>query len=417
MESRAHDLSRSTDAARTNGFSECSAHGDGMTPILPGATLGILGGGQLGRMFAIAARRMGYRIHCLDPIVYGPTGQIADLEINAAYDDVDAAREFARGVDVVSFEFENIPAETLAAIESICPVRPGPFILDTTRHRLREKRWLSGHGFPVAPFEAIRSIDDLKSTLDRFDRAILKTAEFGYDGKGQWRLDRKSESVSGTIMEIARQLDGVQERHVLEKMIDFDYECSVVTARWLDGRVQSFVPFVNEHRSGILDITTAGLLDERLASRATRLAEEIATQLNLVGVLCCEMFVCGHDLLINELAPRPHNSGHLTFDGAITSQFEQQVRAVCNLPPGDPTLTGHWAMANLLGDLWFDRSTGKSREPDWAFCLSGDSAVKLHLYGKSEARPGRKMGHLSVIGASPADARARAIAARERLTR
>ncbi len=411
MESRAVQPTRPIDIDRDQHIARHSAQ----STILPGATLGILGGGQLGRMFAIAARRMGYRIHCLDPIVYGPTGQIADLEINAPYDDLEAAREFARGVDVVSFEFENVPAETLAAIESICPVRPGPFILDTTRHRLREKRWLSGHGFPVAPFEAICSVQGLTSALERFNQAILKTAEFGYDGKGQWRLARTSNAGPDIPQDIARQLDGVHERHVLEKLINFDCECSVVTARWIDGRVHSFVPFVNQHRSGILDLTTAGLLDERLASRATQLAEDIAAKLNLVGVLCCEMFVCGQELLINELAPRPHNSGHLTFDGAITSQFEQQVRAVCNLPPGDPTLIGHWAMANLLGDLWFDPATGLPREPDWERCLLSDPGVKLHLYGKSEARPGRKMGHLTAIGQSPADAQQRVVAARNRL--
>lgn len=377
-----------------------------MEPVLPGKTLGILGGGQLGRMFAIAARRLGYRIHCLDPIQYGPTGQIADLEINAAYDDLDAARAFARDVDVVTFEFENVPAETLAAIESIRPVRPSPFVLETTRHRLREKDWLSSNGFPVAPYKRIDTVDQLRSGLAAFGSGILKTTEFGYDGKGQWRL-RGADAIPAEI--VAQLKPG---RFVLESLVKFDFECSVIVARTQSGETLAYDVFENAHEKGILDVTvTPGRLDPALAQRAKQLAIDIATKIDLIGVLCIEMFVVGSDVIVNELAPRPHNSGHVTIDAFVTCQFEQQVRSVCGLPLGSverkaPAV----AMANLLGDLW---SNG---EPNWHAALASDPRVKLHLYGKSEARRGRKMGHISATGATPDEARQRAVFARRVLT-
>jgi 5-(carboxyamino)imidazole ribonucleotide synthase len=382
-----------------------------MEPVLPGKTLGILGGGQLGRMFAIAARRLGYRIHCLDPIQYGPTGQIADVEINAAYDDVDAARAFARDVDVVTFEFENVPAETLAAIESIKPVRPSPFVLETTRHRLREKDWLSSNGFPVAPYKRIDSTDQLRAGLAEFGSGILKTTEFGYDGKGQWRLPNPD----AIPAELAAQLK--PGRFVLESLVKFDCECSVIVARTQSGETLAYDVFENAHERGILDVTvTPGRIDPDVCAKAKSLAIDIATRIGLIGVLCIEMFVVGNDVIVNELAPRPHNSGHVTIDAFVTCQFEQQVRAVCGLPLGSverkaPAV----AMANLLGDLWTKGDKGAQREPNWHAALVSDPRVKLHLYGKSEARPGRKMGHLTATASTPDEARHLVVAARSAL--
>ena len=381
--------------------------------ILPGSTIGILGGGQLGRMFAIAARRMGYHIHCLDPVRYGPTGQIADREVNAAYDDLDAAARFASAVDVVTFEFENVPAETLAAIERIKRVRPGPFVLETTRHRLREKDWLASHGFPVAPYRAVRSLDELRRDLAEIGTpSILKTAEFGYDGKGQQ-----------TITDAGQADDAWSHLNapvgVLEAFVPFDHEISVIVARTQAGDVRAFDVFANEHVHSILDVTT--IVNARtptdghpwatstLISRATDLATTIAEQIQLVGLLCVEMFVVGDDVIVNELAPRPHNSGHATIDACVTDQFEQQLRAVCGLPLGETTTLRPAAMANLLGDLWHDG------EPNWAAALR-DPRVKLHLYGKDEAKPGRKMGHLTAIAESNDEARRIVVAARRALS-
>lgn len=380
--------------------------------ILPGKVIGILGGGQLGRMFAIAARRMGYQIHCLDPIKYGPTGQIADVEVNAAYDDIDAAKQFARDVDVVTFEFENVPSQTLAAIEAIKPVRPSPFVLETTRHRLREKDFLSKNGFPVAPYRAVRSAAELRAAVEQLGTpSILKTAEFGYDGKGQAKLTDASQ--------IEAAWAGLKAPvGVLEGFVRFDRECSVIVARTAAGQTMCYDAFDNEHKNHILDITT--VIDSKnpsashpwaspkLVARAKELAVQIANKIELVGLLCVEMFVVGEDVIVNELAPRPHNSGHVTFDACVTSQFEQQLRAVCSLPLGDVTCLRPVAMANLLGDLW------QGGEPNWNAALS-DPRVKLHLYGKTEAKPGRKMGHLTALADTANEARQIAIAAREAL--
>ena len=339
-----------------------------MNPILPGGTIGILGGGQLGRMFAIAARRMGYHIHCLDPVRYGPTGQIADVEMIASYDDVGAALEFARRVDVVTFEFENVPAATLAAVERVRPVRPGPFVLETTRHRLREKDWLSSHGFPVAPYRAVRSLDELRRDLAELGTpSILKTAEFGYDGKGQ-RTIRDAGEAEDAWAHLNAPVG------VLERFVEFEHEISVIVARTHDGQTRCYDVFANEHVHSILDVTS--VIDARtptgshpwasstLLARATDLAKTIARQIELVGLLCVEMFVVDGDVIVNELAPRPHNSGHVTFDACATSQFEQQLRAVCGLPLGETTTLRPAAMANLLGDLW------SGGEPNWAAALA-----------------------------------------------
>jgi 5-(carboxyamino)imidazole ribonucleotide synthase len=370
--------------------------------VLPGKTIGILGGGQLGRMFAIAARRMGYRIHCLDPIQYGPTGQIADVEVNAAYDDVEAAIRFAGDVDVVTFEFENVPAGTLAAIERIRPVRPSPFVLETTRHRLREKDFLSAGGFPVAPYRAVRDVAELQQAIAALGTpCILKTAEFGYDGKGQSKITAPDQAVAAWTALNA-------PLGVLEGFVRFEREVSVIVARSAAGECVCYDVFENVHRNHILDLTTTIPGDTPLCGKAKSLAVAIAEKIGLIGLMCVEMFVVGDDVIVNELAPRPHNSGHITFDACVTSQFEQQLRAVCDLPLGDPTMTRPAAMANLLGDLW------NAGEPNWAAALS-DSRVKLHLYGKTEAKPGRKMGHLTALADTTQEASRIALAARDRL--
>ncbi len=377
--------------------------------ILPGQTIGILGGGQLGRMFAIAARRMGYRVHAFDPTHDCPTGQVADVEVNAAYDDVDAAVRFAQAVDVVTFEFENVPSQTLAAIEKLKPVHPSPFVLDTTRHRLKEKDFLSGAGIPVAPYRAVRSVDDLKAAISALGTpCILKTAEFGYDGKGQSKIasvDDAEKAWASLNCPLG----------VLEGFVRFDREISVIVARNQRGEVRAFDVFENHHTNHILDITTVSGkptadLPWALQERAILLARDIAQKIDLIGLLCVEMFVAGNDVIVNELAPRPHNSGHVTFDACVTSQFEQQLRAVCDLPLGDTTLLRPAAMANLLGDVWL----AAGGEPKWDRAL-GDPSIKLHLYGKTDAKKGRKMGHLTATAATVEEARARVIAAREAL--
>ena len=375
---------------------------------LPGQTIGILGGGQLGRMFAIAARRMGYRVHALDPSLDCPAGQVADVEINRRYDDLDAARNFAAHVDVVTFEFENVPAETLEAIEGITPVRPSPFVLDTCRHRLREKTFLSGHGFPVADFRECRDAADVRAASAALGgRGILKSAEFGYDGKGQSRLASPADA------DAAWSAVGVPVA-VFERFVDFDLELSVLVARTASGETRCFAPGRNDHAGGILDVTTvpAGL-PPGMERDATDLAVQIADALDVVGLLAVELFATRGGLVVNELAPRPHNSGHWTFDAAVTSQFEQQLRAVCGLPLGDPSpLAPACAMANLLGDLWRDAPDGR---PDWPAALA-DPSVKLHLYGKTDPKPGRKMGHLTATAATPEAARAAVLGAREALS-
>jgi len=343
--------------------------------------VGVLGSGQLGRMFAIAARRMGYRVHTFSPDEDTPTGQVADVEVMASYDDLDAVRAFAGNVDVVTFEFENVPAATAAAVEQRAPVRPSGEVLHITQHRLREKTWLAKHGFPVTPFRAIRSREDLNSFPLP---AILKTAGFGYDGKGQYRIQKAADLDSAWASMNGREA-------VAEELVDFECELSVVAARAADGAVVQYQPSRNSHRDGILDVSMSPF-PNREAWEITRAVME---QLNVIGVLCVEFFLTRRGkLIINELAPRPHNSGHLTIDSCVTSQFEQQLRAVCGLPLGSTEMLRPAAMANLLGDLW------EHAEPNWASALRHPE-TKLHLYGKLEPRVGRKMGHLTAVGDTP----------------
>jgi 5-(carboxyamino)imidazole ribonucleotide synthase len=372
--------------------------------VEPGATLGVLGSGQLGRMFAIAARRMGYRVHVLSPDVDTPTGQVADQEVTAAYEDLDAVEKFVRGVDVVTFEFENVPTATTELAARFAPVRPGGNILHVTQHRSREKSFLRSGGFPTAPFVLASSLPELQQAVATIGTpAVLKTAGFGYDGKGQVLLRDPQEAVA------AWESLGGQEV-VLEGFVDFERELSVVVARGVDGALVTYGPFENVHRNHILDVTTSPAgISPQLADEALNMAREVAVALELVGVLCVELFHTRDGrIVINELAPRPHNSGHLTIDAHVTCQFEQQVRAVCGLPLGSPRQHTPTAMANLLGDLWQDQP------PRWGRAVAMPE-VKLHLYGKREARPGRKMGHLTALAPTADEARQIALAARAAL--
>lgn len=371
-----------------------------MTPAIPpGSTLGVLGSGQLGRMFAIAARRLGYRVHVLSPDDDTPTGQVADLEIRAAYDDLDAVAAFARGVSVVTFEFENVPAATTAACEQFAPVRPGGNVLHTSQNRLREKSFLKSAGIPVTPFWPVRSRGDLAAALAQAGTpSVLKTADWGYDGKGQAKLASADE-----VDRVWPKFAGGES--ILEAFIDFQCEISVVGARGADGSFVAYGPMQNSHVNHILDLAFApAAVEPGVAAQAVEITREILRRLEVVGVLCVEFFVDRDNrLMVNELAPRPHNSGHLTIDACTTCQFEQQVRAVCGLPLGSPRQHRPAAMANLLGDLW------QAGPPDWPAALAqGD--VKLHLYGKAEPRIGRKMGHLTAL-ADTADAAARRVLA------
>jgi 5-(carboxyamino)imidazole ribonucleotide synthase len=373
--------------------------------ILPGSVIGVLGSGQLGRMFAIAARRMGYRVHTLSPDEDTPTGQVADLEVNAAYDDLDAVEKFASGVSVVTFEFENVPAETAAAAERCAPVRPAGHVLHTTQHRLREKTFLAKAGLPLTPFQRVASREDLQKAAAEIGLpAILKTAGFGYDGKGQFRITHTEQ------LDAAWKAVGECES-VLEAFVDFEREISVVAARGMNGEFIHYGAIENQHQNGILNLSVSpARVPDAVTKQAVEIAREVLTKLEVIGVLCVEFFV-GKDgrLLINELAPRPHNSGHFTFDANLTSQFEQQLRAVCGLPLGAPTQFAPAAMANLLGDIW------NGGEPNWAAAMASPN-VKLHLYGKLAARPGRKMGHLTAISGTVEEALEDVVHAHQRLS-
>jgi 5-(carboxyamino)imidazole ribonucleotide synthase len=377
---------------------------DSFAPILPGAVVGVLGSGQLGRMFAIAARQMGYRVHTFSPETDTPTGQVADIEITAAYHDLDAIRDFARNVHVLTFEFENVPALAVEAAAQFAPVRPSGSVLHTTQHRLREKSFLVRNGFPVAPFRPVNSLDQLRSAVEQIGcPAILKTAVSGYDGKGQARLTNSADA------EAAFAATGNQEK-ILEAFIDFELEFSIVAARGVDGTFSHWGLIENTHRHHILDLSFAPAhVPQATSVQAVEIAKDLLEALDVVGVLCIEFFLTRNQkIFINELAPRPHNSGHLTINAALTSQFEQQLRAVCGLPLGATDFLSAAAMANLLGDLWQDG------EPNWVAAAYPD--VKLHLYGKDEVRPGRKMGHLTALAPSADAAVERVLHARKRLS-
>jgi len=358
-------------------------------PVLPGAAIGILGSGQLGRMLAVEARKMGYRVHTFSPDQNSPTGQIADLEVTAPYDDLAKIAEFAKGVDVITFEFENVLSITTDEAQKYVPVRPSGNVLHTTQNRLREKTFLSENGIPVTPFRVVRSQQELELAVGELGLpCVLKTAGFGYDGKGQVKL-KSQEDLAGAFDSL-----GYYEA-VLEAFVDFELEISVVAARSLNGEFVHYGAVENSHKNHILDVTIApARISSAIANEAVALSKAILEKLDVVGVLCTEYFVTREGkLLVNELAPRPHNSGHYTFDACNTSQFEQQLRAVCGLPLGSTDQPKPAVMINLLGDEW-ERGT-----PQWhkALAIPG---VKLHLYGKAEPRAGRKMGHLTAIADS-----------------
>jgi len=371
---------------------------------LPGSTIGVMGGGQLGRMFAIAARRMGYRVHVFTPEEDSPAGQFADLTRIANYTDKAAVRRFAEDVDVVTFEFENIPVETAEWCAQDREVHPTGSVLHIAQNRLREKNFFASIGIPVAPFRAVRSAHELASAIDQIGRpAILKTAAFGYDGKGQQMITSRDDFDEIWSASSADEL-------ILEGVIDFEKELSIIIARGADGKIATFPACENLHRNHILDITVApARIEETVAREAAELARAIVEKLDLVGLLAVEMFLKKNgELLVNEIAPRPHNSGHWTIEGCSTSQFEQHVRAVCGLPLGSTEILRPAAMANLLGEVWQDG------EPDWSKALEADGA-HLHLYGKREPRPRRKMGHLTALGANADEAIARVTKARASL--
>lgn len=357
--------------------------------ILPGATLGMLGGGQLGRMFTTAAQTMGYKVIVLDPDSHSPAGLIANRHLCARYDDEHALTELAKACDAITTEFESIPASTLAFLESRAVVHPSSEALSKTQNRIVEKEFISSLGLPVAPFAAIRSHDDIDNLGDNFSfPAILKLANFGYDGKGQVTCHG--------LAEVKQAFNSLEQAEcVLEQRINLDREVSTVLARSQAGDITLFPIAENVHVNGILHSTTVpSVIDDTQAQLVTDMAQTIAEGLNYVGTMAVEFFISKEGyIMANEIAPRPHNSGHYTLDACETSQFEQQVRMLCNLPSGNCELVSPVVMINLLGDVW-----GQS-EPHWSELLSTPNN-KLHLYGKLEARVGRKMGHFNVLATS-----------------
>ncbi len=361
--------------------------------ILPGSTLGMLGGGQLGRMFTIAARTMGYEVVVLDPDKESPAGKLATSHICADYADQAALDQIANNCDAITTEFENVPASTLDALAKTKPVRPGAKAISIAQDRIQEKNFLKDNGFYTAPFAVIRSIEDLQKSINEIGTpAILKVSRFGYDGKGQFRINAESD-----IEEAWQTLEG--EACVLEQRMPLDIEISVVLARGIEGEVVTYPVSENIHEGGILDVSIVpARIDNDLETKIINMAKEIATALDYVGVMAVEFFISNGKILVNEIAPRPHNSGHFTLDACMTDQFEQQVRAVCGLPLGETTLLSPVVMINMLGDIWHN---GKA--PKWQKLLDHPN-VKLHLYGKHEARPGRKMGHFNVLSENINDA-------------
>jgi 5-(carboxyamino)imidazole ribonucleotide synthase len=369
--------------------------------IPPGSTIGILGGGQLGRMLILAGRALGYRFHVFEPSGPCPAGMVADKEINAPYSDQAALKAFASDVDLITLEFENIPIEVLEYLSLIKPVLPGGRALHICQHRQREKDFLKQNNLPCVSFEYAESPASLAHALSLIGfPCVIKTAAFGYDGKGQIKLNSAREAASPEIL--WEQLNHPQ-RVVIEKWIEHKGEFSVICARKADGSKHTFPMAENIHVNHILHTSIApARIDKGIQSIGESLAREVADKLDIVGLIAIEFFLHkeGH-LIINEMAPRPHNSGHYTIDGCITSQFEQHIRAVADLPFGSTKLHSATVMINLLGDLW------KTGEPDWDTLLRNPRA-KLHLYDKGKSRPGRKMGHFCVLGKSADEALAEA---------
>lgn len=352
-------------------------------PILPGSTLGILGGGQLGRMFCIAARNMGYRLNVLDPDPDSPAGRVADDHIEASYSNIEALDYMARTCDVITTEFENVAADAMRRLAGSKLVFPAAEILEIAQNRNREKAFASKAGLTPAANHPVFDETDLERAISVTGLpAILKTATLGYDGKGQFVVESLQQA-----QQAFRDSGGVE--CVLEKKIELKKEVSAIVARNQQGETAVYPVGENEHRNGILHLTIVpARVDEEIVSRARQQVMQLVEELDYVGVLAVEFFISSdNDLLFNEMAPRPHNSGHYTNDACVTSQYEQLARVICGLSPGDVSLLSPVVMVNLLGDLW---------HPDWRVVLNEPSA-KLQLYGKKEARPGRKMGHYNVL--------------------
>lgn len=336
--------------------------------IKPNSTIGIFGSGQLGRMFALEAAKLGFRVHTFSPDKNTPTGQVCGLETTASYDDLFEVRSFAQSVDVVTFEFENVPSATVAAAAEFVDVHPKGEVLHTTQNRLREKTFLSSNGFPVTPYRHIKTTEELHTAVAELGvPCVLKTAGFGYDGKGQAKINSVAD-----IDSAFSAMNGNEA--ILEAFVDFEKEVSVVCARGVDGDFAHYGVIENEHANHILDISFApALVSETVFKDAIEIARSVADAFEYVGTMCVEFFVTKDEkLIVNEIAPRPHNSGHLTFGPCVTSQFEQQVRAVVGLPLGSTEFYRPAAMANLLGDIW------ENGEPNWAAALSVPD-VSLHL--------------------------------------
>jgi 5-(carboxyamino)imidazole ribonucleotide synthase len=368
-------------------------------PIAPGAWLGLLGGGQLGRMFCMAAQSLGYRVVVLDPGAHSPAGSVADRHLRADYQDPSALRELAELAAAATTEFENVPAGALDYLARSIRVSPAAASVAIAQDRISEKTFLAGQGFAVAPFAVLRSESDARAADPALVPGIVKSARLGYDGKGQVRVRTGDDVVAA--------FDAMGGAPcVLERFVTLACEVSVIVARNEQGEVAAWPVAENLHRDGILDVSIVpARVPEATAAKALATARAIAARLDYCGVLCVEMFV-GADgaLLVNEIAPRPHNSGHYTIDACVTSQFEQQARVLAGLPLGGTGLHAPAAMVNLLGDLWFPDAQGHAaREPDWTRVLRHPLA-KLHLYGKVEPRRGRKMGHATCLGATPAEA-------------
>lgn len=378
-----------------------------MTPkgglLSPGATIGMLGGGQLGRMFSIAAQQMGYHVIGFTPEENSPISQVTGETICAAYEDKEALKRFADKIDVVTIEFENIPFDTVDLLAQLKPVRPNPKVLHITQNRLREKTFLKDKGFACTPFVHVKDLKQLEEAIDTVGvPAVLKTTGFGYDGKGQ---------------RVVRSIDGIEEAWkslaatelIVEEFIPFEMELSVIGARSTSGEFMSYGPIENQHKNHILDTSTVPApISFAVAEEAIEKTRVLMEELDVVGLLCVEYFLAMDDvLLINELAPRPHNSGHYTIEACATSQFEQHVRAITGLPLGKTHVDDAACMGNLLGDAW------ERGQPNFGAALKND--VHLHLYGKGEARPGRKMGHITALSRWPEDARTLVRTARDAL--
>ena len=376
-----------------------------MKVILPGATIGLLGGGQLGRMTGYAARSLGYDVHVLDPDPACPARAIASRTITAPFGDAAAAAELARGVNVVTLEIEQIRADALAAVAGIVPLRPSAEAVVIVQDRLRQRTWLDANGFPLGPWRSAATAAEATEAVATLGRSVLKKPVGGYDGRGQARVGRPDEAAGGW-----QTLGGGPV--LVEQFLDLELELSVMVARREDGAMATYAPAINHHESGVLDWSVwPAMLPPNVSHEAMRVAEGIASSMGIIGLIAVEMFLTTDGrLLVNELAPRPHNSYHHSERGASTSQFEQFVRAVCGLPLGSVDALRPCAIANLLGDLWGDG------EPNFASALMIPD-VRLHLYGKASARPGRKMGHLSAVGASVEEAREKVLTARAHLGR